>query len=78
MTTTSKASASLMTMLALLSALGPFAIDMYLPAFPQMMQDLNTTAATIQLTLTTFMLGMAVGQLVIGPLSDQFGRASRC
>ncbi|MCU1433708.1 MAG: Bcr/CflA family drug resistance efflux transporter [Pseudarthrobacter sp.] len=74
MTTSTKASASLMTMLALLSALGPFAIDMYLPAFPQMMQDLNTSAASIQLTLTTFMLGMAVGQLVIGPLSDQFGR----
>ena len=74
MTTSSKATASLMTMLALLSALGPFAIDMYLPAFPQMMLDLDTSAATIQLTLTTFMLGMAVGQLVIGPLSDQFGR----
>jgi MFS transporter, DHA1 family, multidrug resistance protein len=74
MTTSTKTTASLMTMLALLSALGPFAIDMYLPAFPQMMQDLDTSAATIQLTLTTFMLGMAVGQLVIGPLSDQFGR----
>ena len=74
MTKSLKASASLMTMLALLSALGPFAIDMYLPAFPQMMQDLNTSAASIQLTLTTFMLGMAIGQLVIGPLSDQFGR----
>ena len=74
MTTSSKTTASLLTMLALLSALGPFAIDMYLPAFPQMMLDLDTSAATIQLTLTTFMLGMAVGQLVIGPLSDQFGR----
>ena len=74
MTTSTKTTASVMTMLALLSALGPFAIDMYLPAFPQMMQDLDTSAATIQLTLTTFMLGMAIGQLVIGPLSDQFGR----
>lgn len=74
MTTSTKTTASVMTMLALLSALGPFAIDMYLPAFPQMMQDLDASAATIQLTLTTFMLGMAIGQLVIGPLSDQFGR----
>ena len=74
MTQSSKTSASLIAMLALLSAIGPFAIDMYLPAFPQMMSDLGTSAATVQLTLTAFMLGMALGQLVIGPLSDQFGR----
>lgn len=74
MTNTTKSPASLLAILALLSAIAPFAIDMYLPAFPQMMTDLDTTATSVQLTLTTFMLGLAVGQLVIGPLSDQFGR----
>lgn len=74
MTNTTKSPASLLAILALLSAIAPFAIDMYLPAFPQMMTDLDTSAASVQLTLTTFMLGLAVGQLVIGPLSDQFGR----
>lgn len=74
MTNPGKTSASLLGILALLSAIAPFAIDMYLPAFPQMMSDLNTSATPVQLTLTTFMLGLATGQLVIGPLSDQFGR----
>ena len=74
MTNTTKSPASLLAVLALLSAIAPFAIDMYLPAFPQMMTDLDTSATSVQLTLTTFMLGLAVGQLVIGPLSDQFGR----
>jgi DHA1 family bicyclomycin/chloramphenicol resistance-like MFS transporter len=74
MTNSTKSPASLLAILALLSAIAPFAIDMYLPAFPQMMTDLDTSATSVQLTLTTFMLGLAVGQLVIGPLSDQFGR----
>ncbi|ANP74443.1 multidrug effflux MFS transporter [Cryobacterium arcticum] len=67
-------SAALLVVLALLSALAPFAIDMYLPAFPTMTADLNTSATSIQLTLTAFFIGIAAGQLVFGPLSDRFGR----
>lgn len=54
--------------------MAPFAIDMYLPAFPAMADDLNVPAQTIQLTLTTFFVGVAIGQLVLGPLSDRLGR----
>jgi DHA1 family bicyclomycin/chloramphenicol resistance-like MFS transporter len=60
--------------LALLTAVAPLSIDMYLPAFPTMAEEFGTTASAIQLTLTTFMVGLALGQLVIGPLSDRFGR----
>src|SRR3954452_663746 len=47
---------------------------MYLPGFPSMAEDLSTGAATLQLTMTTFLAGLALGQLVIGPLSDRTGR----
>ncbi|OZM71696.1 Bcr/CflA family drug resistance efflux transporter [Amycolatopsis antarctica] len=57
-----------------LSAFGPLSIDMYLPAFPGMTGDLGTAESTLQLTLTAFVMGLAVGQLVIGPLSDALGR----
>lgn len=60
--------------LALLTAIAPLATDMYLPAFPQMAVELGTSATAVQLSLTTFMVGLALGQLVIGPLSDQRGR----
>jgi DHA1 family bicyclomycin/chloramphenicol resistance-like MFS transporter len=60
--------------LALLTAVSPLSTDMYLPAFPQMATDLGTSATGIQLTLTTFLVGLALGQLVIGPLSDGTGR----
>lgn len=61
-------------LLGALTALGPFTIDLYLPAFPQLEADFDTTAAAIQLTLTGTMIGFAIGQLVVGPLSDKFGR----
>mgnify|MGYP000414462936 CR=1 FL=1 len=65
---------ALLTTLALLSAVAPFAIDLYLPAFPTMVDDLHTTPTGVQLTLTAFLFGLATGQLVFGPLSDRFGR----
>jgi DHA1 family bicyclomycin/chloramphenicol resistance-like MFS transporter len=55
-------------------ALGPLTIDMYLPALPRIADDLLTTSATVQLTLTGTLVGLALGQLVLGPLSDAFGR----
>ncbi|MCX4801920.1 Bcr/CflA family multidrug efflux MFS transporter [Streptomyces sp. NPDC058682] len=57
-----------------LTALPPLSMDMYLPALPQVTDALNSPAATIQLTLTACLAGMALGQLVIGPMSDQWGR----
>ncbi len=55
-------------------ALGPLTVDMYLPALPTIADDLQTSAATIQLTLTGTLVGLALGQLVLGPLSDALGR----
>ncbi len=57
-----------------LSAFGPLSLDMYLPAFPDMADDLETSASRIQLTLTACMIGLAVGQAFAGPLSDVLGR----
>lgn len=61
-------------LLGALTALGPFTIDLYLPAFPALEEDFQTTAAAIQLTLTGTMIGFALGQLLVGPLSDKVGR----
>lgn len=57
-----------------LSALPPLSMDMYLPALPQVTTALHSPAATVQLTLTACLAGMALGQLVIGPMSDKWGR----
>jgi len=60
--------------LGLLSAFGPFVTDMYLPGLPIMQKYFATSTSLVQLGLTTSMLGLAVGQLIIGPLSDKYGR----
>jgi DHA1 family bicyclomycin/chloramphenicol resistance-like MFS transporter len=61
-------------LLGALTALGPFTVDLYLPAFPVLQADFQTTATMIQLTLTGTMLGFGLGQLIVGPLSDKVGR----
>lgn len=64
----------LLISLSLLSTISPFATDMYLPSFPRIAEDLSTTPSGVQLTLTTFLVGVAFGQLLFGPLSDRLGR----
>ncbi len=60
--------------LGLLAALGPLCTDLYLPALPEMAGELNTSTAAAQLSLTTGLLGLGVGQLIFGPYSDKLGR----
>ncbi|MFC9833167.1 multidrug effflux MFS transporter [Rhodococcus sp. NPDC127530] len=64
----------LVLILGVLTALGPFTVDMYLPALPTITADFHTTDAAVQLTLTGTLIGLAIGQLVVGPLSDIYGR----
>lgn len=60
--------------LGALTALGPFTIDLYLPAFPALEAELGVNAAAIQVTLTGTMIGFGLGQLIVGPWSDKVGR----
>ncbi|ABR73460.1 Bcr/CflA family drug resistance efflux transporter [Actinobacillus succinogenes] len=64
----------LVLLLGVLSAFGPFVVDLYLPSLPQLTAFFATTPPMTQLTLTTAMIGLAGGQLLIGPVSDKFGR----
>ncbi|MEV8591731.1 multidrug effflux MFS transporter [Streptomyces sp. NPDC052012] len=57
-----------------LTATPPLAMDMYLPALPEVTRSLHAPAATVQLTLTACLAGMALGQLIVGPMSDRWGR----
>ncbi|MEO5683601.1 MAG: multidrug effflux MFS transporter [Chitinophagaceae bacterium] len=60
--------------LGLLSAIGPFSIDMYLPGFPAIAKDLHTTVGNVSLSLSSFFIGISAGQFLYGPLLDRFGR----
>lgn len=64
----------LLLTLGLLTAVGPFSIDMYLPGFPDIAQNLGTTVSHISLSLSSFFIGISFGQLLYGPLLDRFGR----
>jgi DHA1 family bicyclomycin/chloramphenicol resistance-like MFS transporter len=64
----------LIIILGLLSAIGPFSIDMYLPAFPDISRSLDTSVARVMLSLSSFFLGISIGQLVYGPLLERYGR----
>lgn len=61
-------------LLGLLDAFGPLGIDMYLPAFPHIERDLGAPGGAMQLTLSVFLAGLAIGQLICGPISDRVGR----
>jgi DHA1 family bicyclomycin/chloramphenicol resistance-like MFS transporter len=69
-----KNGAALVLTLVALSAFGPLCLDMYLPALPELPAALHGTASGAQLSLTGCIIGLAVGQLVVGPLSDRLGR----
>ena len=63
-----------MLVLGALSAIGPLTIDTYLPALPELSRELGATDAQAQATITGLLIGLGFGQLIIGPLSDAFGR----
>ena len=64
----------LILVLGILTCLGPLAIDLYLPAMPAIAESMNEPLGSIQLTLSAYTLGFALGQLIFGPLADRFGR----
>lgn len=74
MTPNKKKQFFLLLILGMLSAIGPFSIDMYLPAFPQIAIGLGTTVARVTLSLSSFFIGISLGQFLYGPLLDRYGR----
>ena len=64
----------LLVLLGMLTAFGPFVTDMYLPTLPAMTDYFQTSSSMVQMGLTTSMIGLALGQLLFGPLSDKYGR----
>ncbi len=72
--TTTPSRGRLVLILGTLTAIGPLSIDLYLPSFPSVATALGVDVAAVQLTLATYLAGLAVGQMVYGPLSDRMGR----
>lgn len=64
----------LILILGALNTITPFSIDMYLPAFPKIAKDFNTSIENVALSVSTYFLGFALGQIIYGPLLDRFGR----
>ena len=71
---TKKQKTTIILVLGGLIALGPFTIDMYLPSFSAIAEDLDTTISLVGLSLTSYFIGISVGQIIYGPLIDRFGR----
>lgn len=71
---TGKARLGLALLLGMLGMLGPFNIDMYLPSFPEIANDFGASNSLVQLSLTACLIGLTVGQLIVGPISDAKGR----
>ncbi|MBS1898845.1 MAG: multidrug effflux MFS transporter [Actinobacteria bacterium] len=69
-----RARRSLLPALGALSAFGPLSMDLYIPALPQLGRDLHTTEALAQVTMSACLIGLALGQLLWGPISDRYGR----
>ena len=67
-------SLALTTLLATLTGLGPLSMDMYLPSLPDIGRVLAASTTSVQLTVSTYLIGFAVGQIIYGPLSDRYGR----
>ena len=67
----------LVLLLGAFSALGPLTIDMYLPSFPEITADFGTRASLVQLSLTACLIGLGLGQIIMGPLSDVHGNKAR-
>ena len=74
MTMTNRGRAILIAFLGIMSAMAPLATDMYLPALPELSAEFSASTSATQLTLTMTLLGMAIGQIFLGPLSDMYGR----
>ena len=65
---------ALTALLAALTAIGPLSTDMYLPSLPDIARALTASTAQVQLTISAYLIGFAVGQIIYGPISDRPGR----